>query len=564
MIKNIRYKSSHHRLTAFLGMLILIFTLSSLAWGQQAAPALEKNLPPKLTASEQTLSQQVKVETITEVTKVLSSPEMEGRGTATPGGEKAAQYIADRFAKLGLKPLGDSSTYLQGAKFKSTQVSNDTNIKVGELILKQGQDLILSPPYVYGEKIDVTGELVFLGYGVLSEELKHNDFKDLDLKGKIVVIARGKPKKFDDKTWQDAANIRNFLINLTSRGVAGIIYEAFPKKEEMDKVSKYFVRRQVQLADAPEIPFKIPPTFLTTSESLTKLFAGQEKSFAQLIMQAENDEYVSGSLNKTATLSATIKTEVGTGSNVVAVLPGSDSKLKEEAVVFTAHYDAFGLAGNGKYYPGAADNALGVGSLVSIAEAFTKLPEHPKRTLIFLAVTGEEYGLLGAQYWVNHSTWPIDKVAADINFDGIGTETYGPVKMIVGYGKEYSTLGTTLEEVVAAMGNTNAPDPFPEEKVFYRSDHFAFVQKGVPAIMLAGSPENVTEVLARAHKYLETDYHDVTDAITPDWNWEGPRTLSMVGFLLGWRVANNEVAPDWLPSAPFHREKKAEPVKAAN
>jgi Zn-dependent M28 family amino/carboxypeptidase len=192
--------------------------------------------------------------------------------------------------------------------------------------------------------------------------------------------------------------------------------------------------------------------------------------------------------------------------------------------------------------------------ITSIAEAFAKSKERPRRSVIFLAVTGEEYGLLGAEYWVKNPTWPIEKLAANLNFDGIGTEIYGPVKKVVGFGAEYSDLGKILEDVLQATGVALTPDPMPEEQAFYRSDHFAFVKKGVPALMLLGGPEGETAVwLARARKWLETDYHQTTDTVQPSWNWEGPKTSATIGLIIGMRVANNEALPAWLPGAPFKR-----------
>ena len=166
------------------------------------------------------------------------------------------------------------------------------------------------------------------------------------------------------------------------------------------------------------------------------------------------------------------------------MLEGSDAKLKEEAVVYCAHYDAYGVDTDGTIYPGAADNALGVAKLVAIAESLAKSNPKPRRSIIFLAVTGEEYGLLGAEYWVRHPTWPIEKVAACINYDGIGTEVWGPMKNLIDYGFKHSDLGGVMEGVTSAMNITIVPDPFPEEGVFYRSDHYAFFKTGVPSVYL--------------------------------------------------------------------------------
>jgi Zn-dependent M28 family amino/carboxypeptidase len=254
-----------------------------------------------------------------------------------------------------------------------------------------------------------------------------------------------------------------------------------------------------------------------------------------------------------------LKFAEATSDNVVAVLEGSDPQLKNEAVVYSAHYDAYGTE-SGRIYPGAADNALGTATIVAIAEAFAKSfskpSTRPRRSVIFLAVTGEEYGLLGAEYWVGHPTWPLEKLAADINFDGIGTEVYGPVKRIVGFGAEHSNLGAIFEDVSVATGNIVTPDPLPEENAFVRSDHYAFVKRGVPALMLMGGPEGEpASWIPRMKKWLATDYHSPSDTVKPDWNWTGPLTLAKVGLIIGLRVANAEAMPTWNASSPFNKTR---------
>jgi len=257
-----------------------------------------------------------------------------------------------------------------------------------------------------------------------------------------------------------------------------------------------------------------------------------------------------------------------TSNNVVGVLEGSDAKLKEEALVFSAHYDAYGLD-NGRIYPGAADNALGTATITAIAEALVKAfptpASRPRRSIIFLSVTGEEYGLFGSEYWVQHPTWPLEKVAADINFDGIGTEIYGPVKRVVGFGAEHSDLGSVFEDVVAATENIVTPDPMPEENAFVRSDHYGFVKKGVPALMLLGGPAgDVSLWIPRAKKWLETDYHSPSDTVKPDWNWTGPHTLAQVGMIIGLRVANTDAMPMWRTTSPFNKPHNPPKTLPAN
>ena len=176
--------------------------------------------------------------------------------------------------------------------------------------------------------------------------------------------------------------------------------------------------------------------------------------------------------------------------------------------------------------------------------------------MIFLAVTGEEYGGYGSDYWVKNPTWKIKQVAADLNLDGMGTEVYGPVKVLIGYGAEHSSLGALLNEVAAATGLKVIPDPMPEEKSFYRSDHYFFVKRGIPGIMILGAPDGAQKAwIDRLRKWEKTDYHQPTDVVRPDWDWTGPRTVAGVMLVMGLRAANDEAMPAWLPSSIFNRER---------
>ena len=533
-------------------------TATSTATGAAVAPT--RKASATLTASERKAAARVKFETIREVTTKLSSPEFEGRGTGQPGADRAAAYLADRFAKLGLKPAGENGTYLQAIKFKSAQVLSETSVKVGDTALKHGEDYVILPSSA-SDQVDASGGVVFVGYGVVSPELKRDDFAGLDLKGKVVITLGGQPEGVDAAAWKRASNPQARAMNVFGRGaVALIAANAGTAAQPYSLIANYLSRRRVSLASQPASPFKLPPVLIVGDAGMEKIFAGSEMSYAQTLEKAKTGAAVSRDLGKTATLALRFNLAETTSSNVVGVFEGSDPKLKEEAVVFSAHYDAYGIESDGRIFPGAADNALGVGTITSVAEAiigtFPKPASRPRRSIIFLAVTGEEYGLFGSEYWVQHPTWPLDKVAADINFDGIGTEIYGPVKRVVGFGVEHSDLGDVFDDVAAATGNIVTPDPLPEENAFVRSDHYAFVKKGVPALMLLGGPAgDVSAWIPRAKKWMETDYHSPSDTVKPDWNWTGPQTLGQLGLIMGLRVANADAMPAWRTTSPFNKPR---------
>jgi Zn-dependent M28 family amino/carboxypeptidase len=295
---------------------------------------------------------------------------------------------------------------------------------------------------------------------------------------------------------------------------------------------------------------------MITKGAAQKLFAKADVKFEDARQQAEAREFETIDLKQTARIVTKYKTTEGTSSNVVGYIEGSDPKLKEEAVLFSAHYDAYGVD-NGKIYNGAADNALGTSEMLAVAEAFSKMSEKPKRSLVFIAVTGEEYGLYGSKYWAKNPTWDITKVAANLNLDGIGTEVYGPVKVMVGFGAEHSTLGAMLEDVAESYGIKIIPDPQPEENVFYRSDHYSFVERGVPALMLMGAPALKPEdLIAKIKAWEKLHYHQPTDDVMKDWDWSGAKTVADMMGILGLRIADQEAMPAWLKTSRFADMKR--------
>ncbi len=546
---------------------VTLFSSAALAWQQPqtsvapgAATAPARKAAATLTAAERKAAARVKLETIREVTTALSSPQFEGRGTGQPGADRAAQYLADRFAKLGLKPAGENGTYLQPIKFKNSQVLSTTSVKVGDAMLQHATDYVILPPYS-SDQVDVAGDLVFVGFGVVSPELNRDDLAGLDLKGKVAIVMSGQPAGVDAAAWKRATSPQIRAVNIFGRGaVAMIAANAGTAAQPFSLIANYLSRRRVSLASQPAPTFKIPPVLIVSDAAMEKVFAGSEMTYAQTLEKAKTGATVSRDLAKPATLALRFNRQETTSSNVAGVLEGSDPKLKEEAVVYTAHYDAYGIESDGRIFPGAADNALGTATITAIAEAFVKAypkpAARPRRSIIFLAVTGEEYGLLGAEHWVQHPTWPLEKIAADINFDGIGTEIYGPVKRVVGFGAEHSDLGDIFDDVSAATGNIVSPDPMPEENAFTRSDHYSFVKKGVPALMLLGAPAgDVNLWIARARKWLETDYHSQSDTVKPDWDWTGPQTLAELGMVIGLRVANADTMPAWRATSPFNKPR---------
>lgn len=533
------YTAYTRSLTAFLLMTLLCTQLLA----QAAAPAASPT-----SAIESELVEKINVQSIKDMTAALASPEMEGRGTGQPGGDKAANWIADKFKSFGLKPLGDKGSYLQKVEFKETVLSPEGAFSIDGQSLAHGTEFAFLPQN-NGNK-NVSGDMVFVSYAIQAKQAGIDMLAGASLAGKVALVIEGPPPGFPEKTWTEQRAQMTVIGGLIRSGAAAIVLIGDGKEKNPPEESiSYFSRRQITLPDEQGYPPQIPPFIYVSSKGAEKLFAKSGVTREQAIASGASRDFKPIDLKQKAKIVAKYDVKKVAANNVIGYLEGSDPKLKAGAVVFSAHYDAYGKD-NGKIYFGAADNALGTAEMLAVAEAFSKSSQKPKRSLVFVAVTGEEYGLYGSKYWAKNPTWDVKKIAANLNLDGIGSEVYGPVKTMVGYGAEHSTLGPMLENAAKQFGITVIPDPMPEEKVFYRSDHYSFVERGIPALMILGAPAGEKEVwMKRIKDWEKTDYHQPGDTIQPTWAWEGAETVAEVMAILAWRISEDPTMPSWLPSS---------------
>jgi len=557
-------KSVWQRSFAFF---MLVGLLSVQGFAQMAAkkPVLGKSA--SLSKAEKELAKAISLDSIKAYTNALSADEMEGRGTMQPGGDKAAKWIADKFKSLGLKPLGDNGTYLQSINFKETQMAAGTSFKVGDDEFALGKDYGFTPlPFEKSEK-DITADMIFVGYGTQSLSPGASPDALGDIKGKVVFYINGPPASFSKDSWEQMNGQSLIFQRLAVGGAKALVVVGHGREDDqIDTYIDYFGRRQIALADEKPAfaPIAVPPMIMITRSSAEKLFSKSGVEFKDAMAQAEAKDFKPIELKQQATIVEKYKSSEGTSSNVVGYIEGSDPTLKAEAVLFSAHYDAYGVE-NGQIFNGAADNALGTSEMLAVAEAYSKMKVKPKRSMIFIAVTGEEYGLYGSKYWADNPTWELSKIAGNLNLDGIGTEVYGPVKNMVGFGAEHSTLGAMLEDVAKSYGIKLMPDPQPEEKVFTRSDHYSFVQKGVPALMLMGAPEGTKEeIVAKIKAWEKVNYHQPTDDVMDDWHWEGAKTVADMMGILGLRISNQAKAPTWLPTSEYSKIDRNAPASDEN
>ncbi len=493
----------------------------------------------------------ITVASIKQFTGALASDAMEGRGPGQPGGDRAARWIADQFKLLGLKPLGDGTSYLQAVKFIETTVADSSSFTVDGASLALGS--AWAPFSVNDSRLSLSAGLVFVGYGVVDPALHRNDLEGVNLSGKIAVLFQEGPANVSAEVWRRLSQQR--YVDMARAGArAFVLIDNGRSLTPMRMLADYLTRPKLAFADAAPGGAGLPtslPIFGLDDPSAAAFVAragGRSKIAFGL---AERDDFRAIDLKGSAEITVENRSRPVTSYNVLGYLPGSDPTLAAEAVFFSAHYDAYGKI-RGRIYNGAADNAIGTAEMLAVAKAFSTMSPRPRRSLVFLAATGEERGLLGSRYWAEHPTWNIERVAANLNLDGIGTEIFGPVKQVIGFGAEHSSIGTMLESVLQTYGITVMPDPIPEEGVFMRSDHYSFVERGVPALMLVGAQAGNQAAFVKSFKDWEAVYyHQPSDDVYPTWHWPGAKTVADVMGILGLRIAQQDAMPTWSPTSLY-------------
>ncbi|MDR1990465.1 MAG: M28 family peptidase [Acidobacteriaceae bacterium] len=527
---------------------------------------------------------EVDVDEVLKHTKVLSSDEYEGRAPGTNGEVLAVNYITEQFRGLGLKPGNTDGSFIQRVPLVGiTPAPANLVFKKGneERTLAWKDDVVAWTKHVAPSASIDNSELVFVGYGVVAPEYNWDDYKGIDVKGKTLVMLvndppvpdPGNPAELDAKTFGGRAMTYygrwtyKYEIG-AEKGAAGVllIHETGPAGYPFDVVQSK-VNEQFDLVTPDKNMSRVAVEGWITLDRGRELMKMAGQDFDTLKAQAATRNFKPVPLGVRASM--TIKNTLRTieSKNVVAKLEGRDPKLKNEYVIYTAHWDHLGIgpAVNGDtIYNGAKDNAVGVGGLIEIARAFKKLPVAPKRSILFLAVTAEEQGLLGSQYYAVTPIYPLAKTAANINMDGMNVLGRTKDLTLVGYGA--SDLDDYARDAAGEQGRVIRPDPEPEKGFYYRSDHFNFAKLGVPAldpdegIEYVGKPADFGE--KARNDYTEHRYHEPSDEVTPDWDLSGAREDLKVFFAVGFRVAEADKLPEWKPGNEF-RAIREEMLKKA-
>lgn len=529
----------------------------------------------------QAVLDQIKADGVMQHIKTLSSDEFEGRGPGTPGEDKTVAYITEQFKQIGLAPGNTDKTYVQKVPLVGITTNQDTEMKIKaagkDMKLKFGDDFVARTVRVV-DKTGFDADMVFVGYGVVAPEYGWDDYKDMDVRGKVLVMlvndppvpAAKNPSKLDEKMFKGKAMTYygrwTYKFEIAAeKGAAGVlvVHETTPAGYPWAVPRGSFTIENFDLVSKDKNMSRVNIEGWITDGKTRELFASLGMSFDAMKKAAIRRDFKPVALKAHAKLNIESKIRQIDSHNIVGLLEGADPKLKDEYVIYTAHWDHLGIglpdAKGDKIYNGALDNASGCAGLIELARAFKALPAPPRRSILFLSVTAEEKGLIGSKYYSENPIYPLDKTVAAINMDGLNQ--WGPTKDLTVIGLGNSTLDDVLRQAATEKGRVLRPDPEPEKGFYYRSDHFNFAKQGVPAldpgdgVTFIGKPTDWGQ--KKRDEYTEKDYHKPSDEIKPEWDLSGAAEDLRLLFTVGYRVANTDKYPEWKAGTEFKAKREA-------
>jgi Zn-dependent M28 family amino/carboxypeptidase len=541
--------------------------------------------PAEQTATQAVAFPDIDANAVLQHTKVLASDEYEGRAPGTKGEDLTVAYIEDQFKKAGVKPGNTDGTYIQNVPLvgitPDPSVTLTFNKGAKQATLKFKDDFVAWTKRVAETAGLDRSDLVLVGYGVQAPEFNWDDYKEMDLKGKTLVVFVGDPPvpdpndpaKLDPNTFGGRAMTYygrwTYKYEMGAKlGAAGvlIIHETAPAGYPFSVVQGK-IGEQFDLIAPDKNMGRVAVEGWITLDQARALFKMAGLDYDTMKKQAVTREFkpVPLGVKASITLHNTLRTI--DSRNVVGRIEGSDPALKNEYVIYTSHWDHFGIGApvkGDKIYHGAKDNATGIGGLIEIGRAFAKLSPAPKRSILLLAVTAEEQGLLGSQYYATTPVYPLAKTLAVINMDALNVNGKTKDLTIVGLGA--SDLDDYAKQIASEQGRVIQPDPKPENGGYYRSDHFPFAKQGVPAINSGGGIDYVGKPAGWGQQirdaYTANDYHKPSDTVRPDWDLSGAAQDLQYYWMMGYRVAQAEKYPAWKPGNEFRATREAQ-LKAA-
>ncbi|MDR3635029.1 MAG: M28 family metallopeptidase [Isosphaeraceae bacterium] len=512
--------------------------------------------------------------------KTLASDEFEGRGPGSAGEERTVHYLTGQCRALGLKPGNPDGTFIQKvplAGFQATSVAGALQSGSRTIPLNFLDNFVAVSRRMVPEVSVEDSDVVFVGYGVVAPEYGWDDYKGVDVKGKTIVMLVNDPAVTDpnDPSQLDPAVFKGKAMTYYGRwtykyeiasqkgaAAAILIHETGPAGYPFEVVKGSWGRENFDLPRAPGAPQRVAVEGWIALDTAKELCSAGGHDFERLKKAAARRDFQPVSLGAEARFEIKNVLREVQSRNVVAKVEGSDPRKKDEVIVYTAHWDHLGrdpaLKGD-QIFNGAADNASGVAALLEIAQAFSRVQPPPERTILFLAVTAEEKGLLGAKYYAQHPLYPLPKTLADINMDVLNL--WGRTRDVNSIGMGLSTLDELFAAAAGRQGRVVTADAEPEKGFFYRSDHFEFAKQGVPALDPKGGVDFVGKPAEygrqKREEYTKNDYHKVSDEVKTDWDLSGAVEDLRLFFEIGYTLAQGDQYPEWKPGAEFRSTREA-------
>lgn len=541
---------------------ILLIGLSTLVVAQDQ---------PRLPASAQKAMNAIDSEKIRATVKYLSDDALQGRGTGQKGGDMAADWIAAQFKSYGLLPAGDGGSYFQDIRFfgvttdpKQTQLAFVPK-SGAEIALKFADDYVANDN-THAEKSEIDAPLVWVGYGINAPEYNWDDYKGTDVKGKVLLMLVNEPPSDDPKFFKGPAltyygRWTYKYEEAARRGAVGVI---LIHKTEMASYGWEVVRNswggETSLLQDDKDP-KLKSAGWIQLDVAGKLAQATGMDLNKMLQDANSRSFKPVELPVRVKETIVSKVRSFSSRNVLGKIKGSDAKLAEQAIMYTAHYDHLGIHPDepgDNIYNGAADNATGCGILLELARVFAAAQAKPKRTVIFASVTAEEQGLLGSRYLGQHPPIPAKNISLDLNYDDVQPE--GEPQQLVVSGAERTSVYPLAQKTAQDFGLAIQPDNHPEAGHYYRSDHFSLARVGVPAFSVNEGAlfkgHDLAWGEARQRDYVAHRYHQPSDEYRADMDFTADAKMAKFGLALGWNVANQPALATWQPGDEFEKARK--------
>lgn len=537
-------------------MTVAILTTGCGGADRDTGPATESGSPDPI----ETGLAEIDREGIESHLRYLADDALLGRMTGTPEYDEAAAYVARHFEAIGLEPGGDDGWYQQVPMLANRIDVHSTSVvyhqDTGDAGLEWQEDFVMGGDTVRPET-EIRAEVVFVGFGIHAPDLGYSDYDDVDVRGKVVALFGGAPDTFPHNERAFYSSRLTKAEEAVARGAVGTIQlrsRVDQRRYSWKRISENAGVRPgmswVNLSgDAANYFPELEGAALLNVPAADDLFTGAPISFEDALDAADAGRSLSTPLGVEVTLARTTRHESITSPNVLGILRGSDPELADEYVVYSAHLDHVGTGvpvDGDTIYNGMYDNAMGVSLLIEAARAFKAMPEPPRRSIVFIALTGEERGLVGSDYYAHYPTVPSDALIANVNLD-MPLLLY-PLADVIAFGSEHSSLEGVIAEVVVHEDFVLAPDPVPEEVLFIRSDQYSFVKQGVPSVFLVpGFTSTDPDINGGAlfSEHLKTHYHQPSDDLGRPIDWDSAVRFARANVRIGYAVAAEDERPTW-------------------